>query len=719
MPKAATENRADILEDAIKLLDTAFEEGADCILPDEIGEELGFQPNEVVSDPRYDMLRHELQQIRPTSKVFSETTASTLQTTNKKVKHEPPLTSIAKASHEIRERQEEMFFSWLMKTAEKAPAKIRSGPVYTLEDKIFEDGEPVRYPRDYFYQSYKLDGVALALYYEKGNLVRAGLRPRNGVDGEDVTDQVKYVKTIPQKLKLPVTCSVRGELICLRSDFEKVQKELEAAGEEPRANPRNHTAGGIRNFKDPEKVATMRLTFIAYAIEGHEEPLPYKTETERAKYCAKELGITHVQIRPFNFNQFAQMEANVKELEYEVDGIIIGVDSLQQQTELGRSGDSKIGTPKGKIAWKFAEERATPVIESIEWNTGRSGAIKPVAIFDAVPLAGTNVRRATLHNIGFMIRGKIGVGTKIIVLKAGKIIPKVVGVESGEVDHVLVPKKCPSCGADTVLDQSSGNNKAELFCVSKSCPAQNVNTLLHFLENIGVLGLGESKVTALVEGNKIKRAAHFFTITSEDIQDCDISERSALLIEANLHLIPSPEKTKDNAKLAKMIAKARASKKVIPLWKLFAAFGIESAGKSAGKALASHFNSFDAIRNASVDDLVQVGDIGEKTAKLVHEYLHDHVKEIDDLLKYVEVEMPKTGPLTGTSFVLSGGFPGGKKALEDAIEKDRGGKVSSSVGKSTTALVQGDEPGADKEAKAKKYGVPILPYDEFVKKYLV
>lgn len=713
-------DRADDLERIIAHLDTLYEIGDDCTHPD---------TGVIVSDGEYDALRRELARLRPNSSLFDTATASNAKSAAKKIKHDPPLTSISKASHEDRDTQEAQLFKWFVDcVAGVDPQKYSA--VYDLDAKTIEgdqhkareyNGKVVTYPRTLFYQGYKLDGVALGLYYKKGELVGAGLRPRDGVHGEDVTEQVKYVSGIPQRLKLPVTCSIRGELICKLSDFEKVQKELAAKGEQLRANPRNHAAGGIRQFKDPAKVKDMRLSFIAYGIEGLDNP-PYKTESERAKWCNKELGVPFVQIRPFNFYDLQVMEDAVKELDYEVDGVIVGVNDLEDQEQLGRHGDPKTGNPKGKIAWKFAEERATPIVRDTEWNTGRTGAIKPVAIFDAVPLAGTQVRRATLHNLGFIFRNKIEIGTKIVVLKAGKIIPKVVGVASGQanyktVDDIAYPRKCPSCGCKTELQHTpaSGSQEEmyELICPGKNCPAQNINTLCHYLKTFGVLGLGDSKVAALVEGGAVKNYADFYKLGALDVMDCGLSERQALLAIAGIHMIASPDKL-DDQELISEIAKAKKTKKSVPLWRLFASFGIESAGKSAGKALVDHFGSFDKIMQATADELASVENVGDKTASIIHGYLSENAKNIQELLKYVEPELPKTGPLTGKTFVLTGGFAeGGKAAWEKRIE-EKGGKCGSSVSKNTSYVVVGTDAGS-KEKKADSLGVKKLTIDELKK----
>ena len=742
--KQNKDSRAKILAEAISILDAAFDVGDACVLPLDLASKLGFEPNEEVSNGQYDSLRQELKELNPN---IATPTLAQVQIVGYKIEHNPPLTSIEKASHEDAEKQRDMLFDWLERCTAKAPADVRSGPVYDLDTKESYDpyiynGQVVTYPRNYFYQAYKLDGAALGLYYENGKLVRAGLRPRDGINGEDVTEQVKYVRGIRQELPEPWTCSIRGEMICLLSDFERVQQELKAAGEEVRANPRNHTAGGIRQFKNPEKVKDMRLSFVAYSVEGLENP-PWKTEIERAIYCNKNRIVPFVQCRPFSFYQLEEMEKISKGVDYETDGVIIGVNDLHQQELLGRHGDKPTGNPRGKIAWKYKEDRAAVKINRIIYQTGRSGSLTPVAEFDAVHLAGTMVQRATLHNFGFMIRNKIGVGTVVEILKAGKIIPKVVGVSSGQVDFPEFPKTCPSCG-DQIYVEVTGVDElmtvaefekylAELRNANKpidkimfdllcnngvDCPAQKLERLKHFLTILGVLGIGDSRLSVLIEGGKLNGFADFYKITEADCVECGLTDRQSLLMLAGIQQIVKPEKIKDNDKLRDEIAKKKKSKQVVPLWKIFASFGIESAGKSAGKALSDHFRSIDAIRKADVSSLEEVGDIGSKTADVIHKYLTTHTDSIDELMKFIDPELPKDGPLNGQKFCLSGGFPDGKSGLEADIES-RGGKVVGSVGKSTTYLVQGDAPGADKAEKAAKYGVSIISFEKLRDEILV
>ena len=689
---------ADDLERLIEHLDTLYEVGEPTLHPDS-----GIE----VSDGEYDGLRRRLRELRPDSRLLGSVTASQVNAPTGKVVHDPPMTSIEKASHERIDVQEQQLFKWMKSSLDAGPEDHKTGKTLVAEDRTHKN-EPVQYPSDYFYCAYKLDGVAIGLYYEQGKLVAAGLRPRDGINGEDVTAQARFVTGIPGQLKSPVTCSIRGELICKLPDFAKVQSTLASDGEKLRANPRNHAAGGIRQFRNPENTKRMRLSFIAYTIEHLASP-PYTTETERATWCEKELGIPYIATRPFRFEHLSEMELAVSELDYEVDGVVIGVNNLEDLEQLGRHGDPRTGNPKGKIAWKFREEEATPVIKNIEWQTGRTGKIVAVAIFDPVRLAGTNVSRATLHNAGFMKRNRIAIGSQIAVRKAGKIIPKVTGVIAGQADPDF-PAACPACGAKTTLVDGNTDEMLQLMCPSDSCSAQNISSLLHYLSSIGVLGLGESRVTQLVDADVITSAADFYRMDVESAMSAGLTRRQALLAVAAIQMIPSPEKQSDE-QLIQSIADAMPVKKTVPLWQLFAAFGIASAGKAAGKALQNHFGSLDAIRAADMETLESVDDVGEITALAIREYLENNADAIDDLLQFVAPESVESdGVLTGMTFCFSGGFTEGKRHWEQLVEA-AGGKCSGSVSKKTNYLVAGSGSGS-KSKKAEQLEIPIISVDQ-------
>ena len=776
MSKNLNSNQLDELEFVITHLDTCYDANDPCLLPqdtpDWLLEEFGLTLGKVVSDPRYDAMRLTLKDLRPNSDLFKTATASKFTTTAKKVKHPWPLVSIEKAYDEDLVIKANMLFKWITDRVAEGSPKYRKSPVFDLNAKELPEIDPktlrvldfstavygqtvkhpawkykkkvFEYPRDMLSMSRKWDGLAVALYYENGKLVKAGLRSSNDATiGDDVTEQCKYVEGIPQQLLLPLTLSVRGEVVCRLSNFPLVNSWKKNRGEKEFENARGAAVGGMRQFNDPSLTKHHKLTFCGYDIRGLANP-PYKTEIERAKWANKDLGISFVRTEPFNFYTLAALEANAPYIDYQIDGVVISVNDLEDQENYGRHGDAKTGNPKGKIAWKFAEKREPAKIKSIEWNTGRTGVIKPVAIFDVIRLAGTNVTRATLHNLGVMIRNGVDVGTEIEVLKAGSIIPKFVGVKSGKVASPDYPKTCPSCGFQTTVNHTPPKYKKittsyvrepgdvivklkvkdkevphlqiqeemwELVCSNDNCSAKTLNNFTHFLDQMGVLGLGDVIVGKLIGGGKVRDRSDFYKLSINDCKQCGLSERESMLAVARIWQVQNPTDLADTELLQEILLIFRNKMPVkVSFAKFFAALGIPTAGKSAGKELMGHFGTWDAMCKASADELRIVEGVGDKTAPIIHEYLRKNKVEIDNLLSNIELEKPKVGgKLSGKKFCFSGGFPDGKEHWEKKVE-DLGGEVSSSVSKKLTYLVAG--PGSEgKSIKAKELGVPIIDLD--------
>jgi DNA ligase (NAD+) len=676
------------LEDAITTLDTAFEEGQDCVFE-----------GKLYTDGEYDALRKQLGKLSPNSTALQAVTASTVSTGFTKIKHHPPMCSLNKINGTQAEKESELA-DWFEECRE-------------------ELGDKVRYTK-----AFKLDGVALRLYYTKGRFVKAGLRPNDGITADDVTENCKHIAGIPMFLKEKVTCSISGEVVCFLDDFKKINEDLEAAGEKLRANPRNHAAGAIRQL-DPTKTKAGKLNFIAYSVENFDGTIPYKDETERAKWANQNLStkshgaVRFVRVSPLkNASELQEMEDLVSKLEYEVDGVVLSVANLDDQEQCGKHGNSVTANPKGKIAWKFKEKSADVIVKGWIEQVGRTGRIVPVLQFEAVNLAGTQVRQATGHNIGFMERKQITKGTVVRIIKSGKIIPKVIGVVKKKGDPVFLTH-CPCCQSKLEIVEGGtvdGVANRDLYCQNDDCAAKNVGNLRHYLDTFGVKGLGESTIQSLIEGGLISSPADFYTLRVKDIViKSTLSERQATLAVAGIHMVSNPSSTKDNEKLLAKIEKARKNKKKIQAARFFACLGIAGAGKGTGKALVEHFKDWNRILDATTEELVAVPDVGETTAKVINAYLDgDGYKIIDDLLKHVELELPKTGPLSGSSFCFSGGFEGGKRKWEIKVE-ELGGTIKSSVGKSTTYLVEGENAGS-KVAKAQGYGVTILSIDDLEKK---
>jgi DNA ligase (NAD+) len=304
-----------------------------------------------------------------------------------------------------------------------------------------------------------------------------------------------------------------------------------------------------------------------------------------------------------------------------------------------------------------------------------------------------------------MERNQITLGSKIAVRKAGKIIPKVIRVIAGK-GKPNFPKVCPSCAQQTELQTGGTDEMLELVCTNQDCPAQNISSLCYFLATLGVLGLGESRVTQLYESGLVTRPADFYQLKVESTMKSGLTLRQATLAVAAIHMIPAPDKLA-NKILHDAINSAMKTKKEVPLWQLFASFGIESASKSAGKALADHFGSFEKIRSATTEQLELVDDIGAITAAAISEFFAVHRDDIDALLQFVEpTSSTSEGKLSGQTFCFSGGFPEGKKFWEKEVES-RGGKCVSSVSKKIDYLIVGSGSGSKSE-KAVRLEIPVL-----------
>lgn len=662
-----------------QVLDTLYEAGEPCIHPD-----TGLE----VTDPHYDLLVTRLATLDPDNVELKKVTSSLLVSDTAKVVHSPPMTSISKAIGDLAARQ-----TTLLGFFEECESELNYS----------KDGD--RGKR--FVQTYKLDGVACALYYEKGVLVKAGLRPRDGINGEDVTANAQYVNGIPTKLSQPLTCSIRGELYCPITTFDKLNEAQVKAGEKPYANPRNYTTGSIRQFKDPTITKERQISFRAYSIVGLANP-PYKTEIERAKWSNKVLGVPFVRVMPFDSADLQIMEDKVGELDYEVDGIVVSVNVIEDAEQLGTQGSSPNGNPRAKIAWKFTDEIANAVVSRIELGIGRTGDATPVLIFETpVKLAGTSVTRCTAHNFNYLKVNQIGLGTQIEVIKSGKIIPKCHRAVSGLTDWVP-PVNCPSCGGALILRQ--GGTGVVLNCPNTFCGERAVSSLIHYLSTFGVKGLGDSTVEKLLASGVVKSPADFYKLDDAMLAQAGFTDRSATLIQARVWMCDKAERLEDDD-LKAFVVKAKQGKVTVPMWQLLAAFGFQGIGKSSGRSLQAKYGSMDAMRKATEAELLDIDNFGDTTVKTLKAGLDNNAAVIDDVLQYVAVEAPKVGGvLSGQTFVFTGGFPNGKEHWMKLVE-NAGGKCSSSVSKKINFVVVGSDAGS-KEQKADELNVKKLTLSE-------
>lgn len=655
-----------------------------------------------ITDPEYDELYRELKNRLPTSGAFKGTTPSKAKTKGHTVTHDPPMTSIAKADGELAEKKD-IYDKWIADCAQrlgKKPAEIKLA------------------------QSYKRDGVALRINYEKGKLISAGLRPRNGVKGSDVTRHMKYIAGVPLELPLPLTLSLNGEIECWFKDFEAVNKEQDAAGEDQYKNPRNYTAGCLGR-DDPEENKNSRLRIAFYSITSFNDWRKYyTTEIERAKWANSKKGLDlvddagkgyFVRMLSHKEDQLQTMEDYAVKLPYYVDGVVLKVDDLEDQEELGHVGDDKVNPPRGALAWKFAEETAEAEVSSIEWNASRTGRVVPTAIFDTpFVLADTENSRATANNYGWMEAQGLGPGAKVRCKKGGKIIPNICEVIQ-PVKNLGAPSQCPTCRGKLEV-QTSGSGNKDLICPNDACGAKHIKGWIFYVQMLGGKGLGGAAMEQVLQSGKVHKLPDLYKLTVGDLTPHGFSERQALLALATIFMVP-PDK--DDDKLAKAIEKARTEKQLVPAWQFFAALGISGAGRSAGKALMEHFRSFDKIRKATVNELLDVSGIGDTSAESIHNYFKKNDSMVTELLdKHIELELPKTGKLTGTNFVLTGAFSKGKKHWEEQIQ-EQGGNIQSSVGKTTNYLIQehgkSDGSPSEKEKKAASLGVKVISVKELEK----
>ena len=670
------------LEKIIKALDTAFHiTGDDCINP---------ITGEVVLDNEYDALKAELLNLCPKSKIFTTVTSSKDET-GKKVIHDPPMTSINKCNG-TEEEKKKIFNKWV----EDAKKVIPIGEIVINFNAFLSKN---------FCMSFKHDGLALSLEYENGILKRAGLRSKSGKDGTDVTEKTRHIKGILQQLPLPLTCTIRGEIETPVSEFKR---QCEILGDDAKANPRSHSTGSMGQ-KTADKMKDRGLEFIGYNILCLEDP-PYTTEIERAKWATRVLKFNYVKTIPFSLKMLATFEDQHRRLDFMVDGAVLSINNLDYQKDCGQSGNKETGNPKGKLAWKFKDEVKTTTVKDIIWQTGRTGNVTPVMIIDSIKLEGTTVSKCTAHNVGIIKNLKIGIGSKVEIIKSGKIIPKLHKVVEAK-GKVNPPKNCPSCG-DSLLEDKGSAGALTLFCDNAECPAQGIKNLNHYLKILGVKGIAESTISKLMDTGLVQKRSDFYNLCEVSLYANGFTKRTTILILARIWMISSPEQEKNNDILADKFKLQQIKKLSIPMDKFFASFGMDGAGKEVGRLLSKKYRDFDKIRNLSIAELESVDGIGNTIANNVVDFFNKNEKEVDELLRYVILEEPKgkSGKFDGKKFVLSGSMDMGKEYWRTEIENN-GGEVKSSVSKKVDYVVAGPGSGAKSE-KAGELGIPILEEEE-------
>ncbi|QLC65172.1 NAD-dependent DNA ligase LigA [Flavobacterium sp. LPB0248] len=551
----------------------------------------------------------------------------------------------------------------------------------------------------------KYDGASISITYENGKLVQA-LTRGDGFQGDEVTTNIKTIKSVPLHLKgnYPDKFDIRGEIILPFAGFEKMNQELIEIGETPYSNPRN-TASGSLKLQDSAEVAKRPLECLLYFVTGNN--LPFKTQFEGLELARswgfkvpKEAKLVNSMQEVFDFIDYWDVHRH--NLPYETDGVVIKVNSIQHQEELGYTAKS----PRWAIAYKFKSEQVSTKLKSISYQVGRTGAITPVANLEPVQLAGTIVKRASLHNADQIEKLDIRINDTVFVEKGGEIIPKIIAVdldkrpEDSEKTHYIT--HCPECQTELIRNEGEANHYCPNFY---GCPPQIIGRIQHYISRkaMDIEGLGGETVALLFKNGLVHNYADLYELKVEDI----------------LHLERMAQKSAEN--LVNGVQKS----KEIPFESVLFALGIRFVGETVAKKLAKHYKNIDALSQASLMDLVLVDEIGERIAKSVIEFFEneENKKIIERLKSYgIQFEIEEkvnpnaTDKFVGKTFVVSGVFSQfSRDELKKAIE-DNGGKVGSSISAKTDFVVAGDNMGPAKLEKATKLNITILSEEDFINK---
>lgn len=549
----------------------------------------------------------------------------------------------------------------------------------------------------------KIDGLAVSLRYENGLFIQGATRG-DGTIGEDITSNLRTIKSIPLRLNEPVSIEARGEVFMPRKSFEALNALKTERGEELAANPRNAAAGSLRQL-DPKIAASRNLDIFLYniadvgetGVTSHSagldllESLGFKTNKERRKCASIEEVISYV-------NEWTEQRPN---LPYDIDGIVIKVDSLSQQEELGTTAKS----PRWAIAYKFPAEEVVTTLKSIELSVGRTGVVTPTAILEPVRVAGTTVQRASLHNEDLIREKDIKIGDQVVVKKAGDIIPEVVNVlverRTGEEEEFRMPTHCPECESELVRLEE----EVALRCINPKCPAQIREGLIHFVSRtaMNIDGLGEKVISQLFAEQLIEDVADIYKLSFDQL----------------IQLERMGEKSVNN------LIEAIDASKTNSLEKLLFGLGIRHVGAKAAKTLAQEFETIDRLAVATAEELTAINEIGEKMAESVVAYFElEEVKELIEELKEAGVNTAYLGPkkvavenidhfFAGKTIVLTGKLEQlSRNEAKERIEAF-GGKVAGSVSKKTDLVIAGEEAGS-KLTKAEQLGIEVWNEERLV-----
>ena len=631
-----------------------------------------------ITDYEYDMLMNELKKLEKENPQYITKDSPTQKVGGhakedfKKVTHEVPLQSL------------QDIFSF--------------DELYDFDKRIKEKADEYGIKEVNYCVETKIDGLSCAIKYENGMLVQAATRGDGNV-GEDVTPNVKTIKTVPNKIKDNINLTVRGEVFINKEEFEKLNEEREILGETLFANARNAAAGSLRQL-DSKITAKRPLDIYIFNVQKIEGKT-FNSHWEELNYL-KSIGFNVVPFRSLckNINEVKKAIDEIgekrEELGFGIDGAVVKVDDLKFREELGTT----FKVPKWAIAYKYPPEKKETILKDIVCQVGRTGVITPMAILEPVKVAGSTISKTTLHNEDFIKEKDLKIGDHVIIQKQGDVIPEVVDVDkkkrTGEEKEFSMPKVCPVCGAPAVRELG----EAATRCTGIECSAKALRNIVHFASNDGmdISGLGYKIVEQLLDRKLIKDIADIYTLTVDDVASLKKSGR----------------------KFAENLIEAINESKNRDLENLISAFGIRHVGKKLAKVLAKKYETLDNLMNATAFDLTTKDDIGEVIAESIYSFFKerqtkDLVKRLVALgvnTKHLKEDNNVDNRFEGKTFVLTGSLSKYSRNEASEIIEKFGGKTSNSVSKKTDYVLAGEEAGS-KLDKAQKLGVTVITEQEF------
>ncbi len=633
---------------------------------------LYYQENRTeISDYEYDMLNNRIKEIEKEFPQLITEDSPTQQVQGM------ASSSFEKVAHTV--KMESLLDAFSYRELEDFDRRVREAvdnPMYVVEAKI--------------------DGLSMSLEYENGRFVRGSTRG-DGLVGEDVTRNLATIKSIPKTIKnAPRFLEVRGEVYMPKEVFLRLVRQQENEGKQPLKNPRNAAAGSVRQ-KDSRITRERNLDIFIFNLQQISDDV-LVTGHKQSLDLLKSYGFN---VSP-RYSIFDNIQDAIKEVEnigrlrgkfsFEIDGAVIKVDSFAQRSVMGSTNKY----PRWAIAYKYPPEEKETVLKDIEVSVGRTGVLTPTAVFDTVQLAGTSVSRAVLHNQDFINEKNINIGDKIVVRKAGDIIPEVVRLAQKNSEGAFqIPLVCPSCGRTVEKTDESA-----LRCINPDCPRQTVRNLIHFASRnaMNIEGMGEAVVVQLADKKLIRDVADIYYLTMEDLLTLDgFKQKSAQ------NLMDAIENSKKNN-----------------LDKLVFAFGIRNVGEKAASLLCEEFKTIENLINADVTDIIKIDGFGDIVAQSVVDYFRsENVLEIVRRLQEKGVNMVYTSTvesdvLKGKTIVVTGTLPSLSRDEAEKLITDNGGKAASSVSKKTSFVLAGEKAGSKLE-KANRLGIPVISQEQFLK----